>query len=152
MELRKKICNSCGEEKFLNEFWKNSGSPDGVRGTCAECEKTSRGSTIGTPEYHLVDMTITREEYPLGETVVVPGEPMWFSIEDGIIPLAGRGHCLVCEKFDTLFRTNVTRGNYTVHVAICNDCILKSEYGDIKYYKDDDGLFIIKRIGERIIS
>ena len=151
MEIKTKICKSCNKEKPLSKFWKNSDSPDGVRGTCAECEKILRGSTSGRIEYEQIKSVPTRyepENHPPGITIVLPGEPVQFYIETGIVPIMGRHHCLVCVKHDTLFGASLVHNQLVTPIAICNDCILKSEYGDIKYYKDNEGFFIVKRIGE----
>ena len=34
-----KICRICGKPKYVNEFHKKKGAPDGVRNECKECVK-----------------------------------------------------------------------------------------------------------------
>ena len=37
--MEKKICNRCGQEKFLDEFHKNPTKKDGVQSMCKDCRK-----------------------------------------------------------------------------------------------------------------
>ena len=40
--MQKKICNNCGQDKSLSDFYKQKDSADGYRSHCKECMKLSR--------------------------------------------------------------------------------------------------------------
>lgn len=37
--MKTKVCNHCGRELPLDEFYKKKDSPDGLYGTCKECHR-----------------------------------------------------------------------------------------------------------------
>ena len=152
-----KTCNRCQIEKPDEAFWKNSASPDGLRGTCSECETTSRGTGTGST----IPGQPIKTGYLSGKSAIPTTSVPFYElegVEEFVLELSKEMKmtptvhiCPVCDAHNYLFYATLEGAKSAGKsvIAVCNGCLLEVPF-KLKFFGTNNRMFITKELDHYI--